>query len=495
MKKIIIITTHKKILVKKLLLKKLPFYLVILVLAATLLSTINYNKLSQVFHRNESGDWHNQLPELEKENSMLKNLLSTLIPEKQKIIVEDEYRNIYMNYGIAPPPLPVSPLTEVIEKGSETKFKILYDEADYLRPVYDPGWKGAYYRCWLYLPYKNIEARHKIFAFSIGGSANYDIFGSLGHKPKSSPDAPIDNHRNINFLIYGFDVDGVRVYQNQVALIGRTRQAGAQVVSIVQDHLLPDGIDTKDFVFQLSTPGGYEIDFLHHNIIRYEYLMKQIKEHSVQTSHVNKNEKDSLEKLLKENQALKQELAFFIPDTNEIIYQYKDISLEILPDIGTWEYGIELPFNFKFNNPMYKRPLYDPLWKTNYRKKWCNIPIQIESNMHRLHIIPQDDKDLYDFFGVLGFHEEYESLKSEQKGFLVFNFSVSKVTLFNNQFFIAGIPSRTGAQIISVKSSYFNNENCLINLITEDGEVLESLKLGAYIFHEENTSRNGCFKK
>lgn len=469
MKRVLIITVNKKGLIY------LSLCLLVFFTTIVTVTVVHFNRNSQVFNNREVDG----ILEMEKENSTLKNLLSSFLPEEQKTIFEDERRNIFLNTGITPPtPLPTSPLSKVIAQGVETKFRILSDDPQYLRPIYSPHWKGAYYRGWLYLPYKNIEARHRIFAFSLGASMNYDISGSLGYSPKSSPNAPVDNHRNINFLIYGFDIKDVKVFQNQVALLGEPKQTGAQIVSIVQNDLLPEGVDTKEFLFQLSTPKGYEVDFLNHNIIRYEYLMKQIEEHTV-PSFADETENKSLEKLLKENAALKRELTFFIPQQDELIHH--QVSEGFSNDTGdpsntsaAIQQGKKIPFVFNYNHPQYKRPLYSPLWKTNYKRKWAYIPKQVESNMHRLHIIPQGQDLRYDFFGILGFHGNYQPVKSDQYGFLIYNFDVSKAIVYKNQLIFIGVPSRTGAEILSIEHDNLKDyKNYLVRLVTPDNSEFD----------------------
>ncbi len=473
MKRILIITIKKKVLVG---------FTLCLLIGIAIIVTITFAHLrnTQVFSNSKADD----ILKIEKENSKIKDLFSSLLPSQQKTIYEDEYRNIIMNTDITPPaPLPTSPLSKVIAEGIETKFRILADDPEYLRPIYDPSWRGFYFRCWLYLPYKNVEARHKIFAYSLGGSENFDIFGSLGNSPRSIPSTPIDNHRNINFRVYGFEVNNVKVFQNQVALIGEPKLTGAQVVSIVQNDLLPEGVDTKDFLFQLSTPEGYEVDFLNRNIIRYEYLMKQIEEHTVHPSFAQETEKDSLEKLLNENAALKKELTFFIPLEDQLINQQicddsSDYIAEPSTIANTIQQGKKIPFVSNYKNPQYRRPLYSPSWKSNYRRKWAYIPKQIESNMHRLHIIPQSKVAQNDFYGSLAFYEEYLPIQSGYYGIIVYNFNVSQVVLSKNQLLLLGTPSRTGAEMISINTLKIKGyESYLARLITPDYYQIDCINL------------------
>lgn len=194
MKKVVLIIVKRKSLFH------LVCYSAIFCMLLFLLIKASFDKDFQAFNNSKKiyniGDYNIQ--ELEKENSKLKDIFTTLIPKEQVLIYEDEYRNLSKVSSL---PSSLSPLSKIITEGVKVEFKTILDDPQNLRPLYDPSWKGSYFRYWLYLPYKNIEARHRIFAYSIGGSENYDIFGSLGFSTKVKPSAPIDNHQNINFLI------------------------------------------------------------------------------------------------------------------------------------------------------------------------------------------------------------------------------------------------------------------------------------------------------
>jgi hypothetical protein len=141
--------------------------------------------------------------ELQKENQILKETLEHLLPGEQKVAYENPYRA----YGDYKPPFKtVASLQEVIEKGKKINFTVLYNEPQYLRPIYDSSWKGFYFRGWTYLPDKVEEARHRLFVFPLGASSNFDFTGSLGfdYNKYTSKNIIIDSHRNINFLILFF---------------------------------------------------------------------------------------------------------------------------------------------------------------------------------------------------------------------------------------------------------------------------------------------------
>lgn len=465
MKKILLITIHKQ---------SIGFLFALIVVLSIIIILVHSVINSQVISSNKDID------QLKKENSKLKNLFTSLVSNEQKTIFEDDYRNIFMNSDTTPPPpLSTLSLSTVITQGVEIEFTKFIDDPKDLRPIYDPDWKDAYYRGWLYLPQKNLEARHIIFAFSLGGSTNYDISGSLGLKPETNGVFYMDNHRNINFIIYCFDVESIKIFQNQVALVGIPKQTGTQIVSIVQNDLLPEGIDSKDFLFQLSTPKGYEIDFLNHNIIRYEHLLKEIEEHTVHPSFEEENKIKDLEELLRENTALKQELTFFIPSQDEIISHQACDGLPKDSDGASniaeiIKLGKKIPYVLNYNNPQYKRPLHSPLWIKYYKRYWAYIPEQIELNMHRLQITPQNKEERYDFFGKTDFNVKYNDIQTGYYGLLIYNFDVSQVVLSNNQLLLLGVPSRTGAEIVSINPNDLkHSQNYFVRLITLDNYQID----------------------
>ncbi|MFZ5988602.1 MAG: hypothetical protein ACOYWZ_15965 [Bacillota bacterium] len=414
-----------------------------------------------------------EITELLNENSRLKNIFENILPKENKLLYEDKYRNLFKNIkNYTPPYVEEQPIMEVLEKGRKVSFKVLSNSQGYLRPIYSPDWKAASYRGWLYLPGKNIDARHRLFIFPFGGSSIYDFTGSHAFDVST----PIDYHMNINFLIYDYKVNSVIKHKHQVLLVGEPAMKGAQVISVVQDDLLAKEENRADFLFHLSTPKGYEIDYIYDNVIRYEYLMKKIKEHTVKSANANI---DTLEKLLDENLTLKKELSYFIPTQDKLITKEKCKPIAPTfpyeaPDIKTIrERGMEVPFNINFNNDQYKRPVYDPLWLQNYKRRWCYIPRQVCYNLQRLFVIPKDPKEHYDFLGMLSFHESYKPLREDEVGFLIYNFDVKTTVVYKRQILLIGEPKRTGAQIITFDRKSIQSLDYIVHLVTPDDQEVD----------------------
>jgi hypothetical protein len=180
-----------------------------------------------------------EIASLEKDNSKLKGILKSILPENNRVIYEDQYRNRFINArGHTPASFKTFPLQEVLKKGMDTKFNVLSNDPYYLRLIYDPSWKGAYYRGWLNLPNKNIDARHRLFIYPSGASSIYDFTGTLGIDNGTA----VNYHKNINFLIYGFDFSllkyrilkqyGLKVRISTLILITRTANTSARYTTL-----------------------------------------------------------------------------------------------------------------------------------------------------------------------------------------------------------------------------------------------------------------------
>lgn len=397
----------------------------------------------------------NDTEELFKENKRLRNALGSILPKEQKVLYENPYRL----YGNSKASIATTSLKEVVEKGKVLQYRVSYKVPEYLRPIYDPMWVSAYFRGWIDLRYKIEEARHRLYTFSLGGSANFDLVGSLGFN--GSPG--VDAHRNINFLIYHFDVEGVKQFGNQIALIGRPKRTGVQVIVLNKDDLFPENEGAGDFLIQLSTSEGYEIDYIYEmKVMKYTYLMKNIEEHSVKPIPAFSNGTEmNLDELKKENKGLKEELTKYVPINQEAVITEGECKLWPRKDrVGKTyslktvnEKGSELKSEVLYQNNKYTRPIYQPEWKRKASKGWSYVPEKICENLHILFSIPHNSVDQLELMGKLGFDEKYRSIPKNQIAFILYNFSVNKVMKYNNQIVLYGMPSRTGAEIISIDSS------------------------------------------
>ncbi len=318
------------------------------------------------------------MDQLKLENEKLQGVLSSILPVEQKLIYENPYR-LYHGKTFTETTVP---LLELLDKGKEIHFKQLHHIDQYKRPMYDSDWRSGYFRGWLDLTDKIANVHHRIFIFPPGASSNYDFAGQQGIRFFS-----IDFFRNINLLIYNFRVEAIKLYDNQVALIGEPKREGIQVVSIIQDDLLNQGVNTKDLLFQLTTPKGYEIDYIVGKVANYDYLMEQIEKNTVRQTFINISVDKTLEELEQENIDLKKDLSYYIPMdedvfiTNQNCRPPMDNIISKSVDIATVkERGTPIQYETIYQKTDFKRPLYDPIWKEYIQQGRALVP---EKNMRK----------------------------------------------------------------------------------------------------------------
>lgn len=413
---------------------------------------------------------------LKEENERLRGTLESILPNVEKPLFENdcEPRHYFESTFEA------VPLAQVLFKGKSLSFKMLAHDPHYLRPIYDSYWKDAYFRRWAYLPYRICDARHNLFVFYGGASSLFDFYGEQSLNIK----ADIDYHRNINFLVYDFSVKEIKLLDHQIVLIGEPQLMGAQIVAVRVNDVLPKEIDSKNFLFQLSTPAGYEMDYLYGDYGRSDYLKKI---EPVSTSALAQGQDDpSLDELKKENTLLRKELSYYVPLEDEMRITEEDCpdrSFDVISrngDIPKDILGkrIDIPFTIHYSNLQYKRPIYHPAWKKNYRQGWAYVPRKVCDALHNLFIVPTDKEKQADFLGNLAFFEKFQPIDERQIGLLVYDFDIKSIKTFDDQIFITGIPSRTDAQIISINQKYLENHlKYSIYLETMDGFQTDAIRL------------------
>lgn len=457
MKKILIVTTYKRLLIG------LTLLVFVSIPAYILFIDISSWKHVQTLQIKAS----EEMKQLIEENERMRGMLSEIFPREQKVMYEDEFRS-----EISAPTVQPTALQEVIDKGKDIWFQVEYKVPMHLRTIYNPRWSDFYFRGWIDLPRKVTEARHRLFVFPIGGSSNFDFMGRLSLAASSR----VDTHRNINFLIYHFDVEAIKVLGHQVALVGIPSRTGKQVISIIQDKLLPENENEAEFLFQLSTPEGDEIDYIYWNVIRHEYLKKQIEENTAKPTFFSKQGEMTLEQLKQENKLLKDQLSKFIPLQGEVLTEKECRSWpglhktgETLDIAAACDKGKQIEYKLHYRNGQYRRPVYHPLWKKNAAKGWSYVPAKVCENLHTLFSLPSNPDRRSDFLGRLGFFEKYRTISDDEVGLLIYHFTVHEVIKYNNQIIMTGVPTRKGVEIISVdKNLLLNQKSYLVQLATFD---------------------------
>ncbi len=430
-----------------------------------------------VIHHHENKEWlavsnnYDVITDLEKENDTLRGILEHIVPKQPKVLYENPYRlesdtipNFY-TYD----------LHHILEKGNDVPFHILYHNQDYQRPMYASTWKDFYYRSWLYLPSKISDAYHTLFLYQGGLSAIYDFEGGLGFQEHIL----VDYHKNLNCLVYNFHVANVKKLGHQIILVGRPARKGAAIVSIKVNDVLSQAKESQDYLFQLSTPKGYELDFLYNHYHRSDTLNQE--ESTIQTfCMITKDESNYLD-LKKENHLLKTEISYYFPlDEEGVITQQScrnstSINLSTQVDIATViEKGREINYGIAYESLPYRRPIYDPTWEQKAPNGWAYIPEKVCQANRKLFVLPSKEKERLNILEKLSFYEPLQPIKENESSLLIYNFMPSQVFILNHQMVLLGIPHRTGALILTInKNNLMHDTDYLVQLITPDFSELD----------------------
>jgi len=446
--------------------KKLSICLIamlFIVLSAFFISKLNFPKVIEA----DSPNGRTVLSP-ENENNQLKDILSSIIPSKNSILYENSNRGVDDSYiSTSTESTNVLP-SEILKKGRNLAYIFTYSNEENLRPIYSNTWKQAYYQGWLYLPRKIISARHCLFTYIGGAGKIFDTEGELGFYPNIS----IDNQNYINLLIYNFDLQNVIQLENQIVISGTPVKKGVQIISIKIDDVIIQADEAEQITVYLCTPTGFEFDYQNVKITKepngeedFGTVEETFSETYSDISDVNK-----------QNIQLRKELTHYISDSsNSIFFQYNGgyqtsnvLNTNIDLDDAN-KYSKDIKYNILYNNQKYIRPIFHPQWKEHYDREWCYIPRKMYLNMKKLFVLPSDKAVAYDLCGELGFFEKNISIKKDQVGMLINNFSVSNVSIFEDNILVTGTPSRTGIQVVSIaKTNLINYKEYAVRLVTKD---------------------------
>lgn len=411
----------------------------------------------------------------EGENQQLKDILSCIVPSENNILFENSNREIVAAGNISDYSN-ISP-SEVLNKGKGLSYIFIYSDEEYLRPIYSNTWKQTYYQGWLYLPRKIVSARHSLFTYSGDASKIFDIEGELGFYPNIS----IDNQNYVNFLIYNFDLQNVIQYENQIVITGTPVKKGVQVISLKIDDVTTQMNETEQITVRLCTPLGFEIDYQNIKLTKTpdgKDDFGTVKETFLETNNniSGINDINSINDVNVQNSLLRKELTHYISDSSKpIFFQYNGsyqtsnlLNTNIDLEYAT-KYSSNIKYNVCYDNPKYIKPVFHPQWKKNYDREWCYIPRKMYINMRKLFVLPSDKDVAYDLCGELGFFDEYKTIKKNQVGLLINNFSVSNISIFENNILVLGTPSRAGLQVVSITKTNLTKYNeYAVRLVTKD---------------------------
>lgn len=148
-------------------------------------------------------------------------------------------------------------------------------------------------------------------------------------------------------------------------------------------------------------------------------------------------------------------------------------------------YGNELPVEFIYSDPNWKRQSYKEYWHSSYFR-WSYVPNRIHYAMHRIFATYPTASVDYDFSHNLGISEEtlyfrdYASSAKSPYEFLevvVMNTSIEKIYSFENQVVVIGKPQRQGLRAIIIPTKRIKpvgtSQEILIQLATSEGDEID----------------------
>ncbi len=157
-----------------------------------------------------------------------------------------------------------------------------------------------------------------------------------------------------------------------------------------------------------------------------------------------------------------------------------------LPVSEVLEKGEDIPLQFAYNDPDWKRQAYKSYWHSS-TGRWSYVPSLLHYAMHRLFVTYPTASIFYDFIHELGIAEESDSFTMPSDSpfeniiLLVMQTKVEKIVALGNQVVVVGRPSLTGLQalLIPVKELKPNdtNESILFELATSEGDAFDTATL------------------
>ena len=140
--------------------------------------------------------------------------------------------------------------------------------------------------------------------------------------------------------------------------------------------------------------------------------------------------------------------------------------------------GKEIPLQFAYNNPEWKRQAYKSYWHSS-SGRWSYMPNRIHYAMHRIFVTYPTASVFYDFIHDLGVAEESNEFKIptrtpyENIVLVVMQTKVEKIVTLGNQVVVIGKPTLTGLQVLLIPNTelkpYNSKESILFSWLQMRG--------------------------
>lgn len=231
-------------------------------------------------------------------------------------------------------------------------------------------------------------------------------------------------------------------------------------------------------------------------VIVIAFLVFALAYHEPQVSikPVRESQLDETQKLLRENQGLRERLARLEPVTPvKIVTAHKpSTTAYTLPAISVMAEGTMIPFTTVYHDNTWVRPDYEPYWHSN-TGQWSNLPGRIRSSYHRLFVTLGTKSLWNETIHESGIAELADQMKlsldknhpGDTIAVVALQHEIFDVVVLNNQVILIGAPSRTGVQVLAIQkqdlvqsiSGELEAQNAsqeyLFQLITPDGYEID----------------------
>lgn len=239
---------------------KLILYLLIIISSFALFSVVHQEP--RVSIQPVKVEKMTQLERLARDNQELRQRLSKLEPASPVKIVRSE-KSVVSSDDL--------PVVDVIAEGTRVPFKKVYENLSWVRADYQPYWYSKPGN-WSSVPDRIHSSYHRLFAtVGTNGLWNETLYDSGILEAADKFTLPVfdDNPSNtIAVVTFQHHITDVVVFNNQVVLMGTPMRTGLQVIAIDKRDLFNSGSgevmtrnSSQEYLFQLSTPDGYELDY------------------------------------------------------------------------------------------------------------------------------------------------------------------------------------------------------------------------------------------
>lgn len=229
-------------------------------------------------------------------------------------------------------------------------------------------------------------------------------------------------------------------------------------------------------------------------IIAFLVFVLAHREPQVSIKPVKETQLDETQKLIKENQGLRERLAKLEPITPvKIVTADKpSAATDTLPVLSVMAEGTRIPFATVYQDKAWLRPDYEPYWHSK-NGQWSNLPDRIHTSYHRLFVTLGTDSLWNETVHECGIAEFSDKIKlpvdvgkpEDTIAVVALQHEITDVIVLNNQVILIGTPARTGVQVLAINeqdlvqsvsgelAAHNDNQEYLFQMATPDGYELD----------------------